>query len=495
VGGASEPKSGRPELVGVVRGAPLFHQDGAWSSIRRPGPGNPHGEGEAVGVDGVQGVPVVREGELAKESATEVVVAAAGEYRFADPADLHEPDTPLFEYGFMQVSPAHAFLFPRPYIQEGVAELSTRSAPYLADVYAQMTAKGVFPPSANVIQLPAKPLLVDRASGSLRLSEEIDITGPRPPLILATNGSDVVQLDYEEARLTSSLEEASWSFNLTGLQLWSDVLGIKKFYGWSSDLHAGTGVTPVIENTNALMAPAFQSAVSFLQAFSSPPALPPFDLGAINSPTEKEFSLIVSYWKQLPPDAQGPVPRIKFQLGIKGQLGWEHTPEVPVPGAKTTTESGAALFWAQVEAKIPLTGIYFLLLGGQLQVGAKFLLSEKAEGAGEVAPPKEPSLIFDMEVKAYVGVAIITGIFEGSLAIGVAIAIEATLLKVGPLVLLQAEIDLKIIKVEVSGEFKGLFYHEPSEEMCEWGGELEINVSILFIGIHFGIEIAEKSEV
>jgi hypothetical protein len=333
VGGATEPESGRPELVGVVRGAPIFRQDGAWSSIRRPGPGNPHGEGEAVGVDGVQGVPVVREGKLAKESPTEVLVAAAGEYRFADPADLHEPDTPLFEYGFMQVSPAHAFLYPRPYIARGTAQLQTRSAAYIADVYARMTAKGVFPPSANVIQLPANPLLLDRASGSMRLSQEVDITAPRPPLILATNGSDVVQLDYAEAHLTSSLDEANWTFNLTDLKLWSDLLGIKKFFGWSSDVHAGTGRTPVIENINTLMAPEFQDALRFLQAFSSPPALPPVQLGATNSPKEEQLSVIVSYWEQIPPDAKGPVPRFKFQLGIKGQLGWEHTPEVPIPGS------------------------------------------------------------------------------------------------------------------------------------------------------------------
>jgi hypothetical protein len=168
---------------------------------------------------------------------------------------------------------------------------------------------------------------------------------------------------------------------------------------------------------------------------------------------------------------------------------------VPVPGAETITESGAAFFWGQIEGKFPLYGVFFLLVGGQIQVGAKFLISEKAERAGGIEPPKEPSLVFDMEIKAYVGVAIITGIFEGSLAIGVAIAIEASLVKIGPLVLLQAEIDLKIIKVEVSGEFKGLFYHGESQEMCEWGGQLEINVSICFIGIHFGIEITEKSEV
>ncbi len=492
VGGATDPGSGRPELVGVLRGAPLFHQDGAWSSIRRPGPGNPHGEGEAVGVDGVQGVPVVREGKLAGESATEITVGAPGEYRFADPTDLHQPETPQYEYGFMQVSPAHAFLFPRPYIDVGVAELSTRSAPFLADVYARMTAKGVFPPTANVIQLPANTLVVDHASGSMRLREAVDVTGPRPPLILATNGGDVVQLDYDNARLTSNLEANSWSFDLTDLQLWSDLLGIKKFSGWSSDLHAGTSRRPVIENINTLMAPEFQSALSFLQALASPPALAPVDLSAINGASETQLSVIISVWFE-------PIPKhLKLQLGVKGQLGWEHQPHVPTPTTSTETVSGAVLVWGQIEGKIPITGVFFLLLGAQIQVGAKFLISEKSkvEGTGEeVAAPHKPALVFDLEVKAYVGVGMSAGIVEGSLAIGVAFVIEASLLKVGPLVLLQAEVDLVIIKVEVSGEFKGLFFEESSHTMCEWGGTVEINVSICFIGIHFGLELTETSEV
>jgi hypothetical protein len=492
VGSANDTGSGRPELVGVLRGAPIFHQDGAWSSIRRPGSGNPHGEGEAVGVDGARGVPVVREGKLEGESATEVNVGTSGEYRFADPADLHEPEAPQFEYGFMQVSPAHAFLFPRPYIDAGVAELRTRSAPYLADVYARMTAKGVFPPSANVIQLPANALLVDHASGSMRLREAVDVTGPRPPLILATNGGDVVQLDYDKARLTSSLEADNWSFDLTDLQLWSDLLGIKKFSGWSSDLHAGTSRKPVIENINTLMAPEFQSALSFLQALASPPALAPVDLSAINGASETQLSVIISVWFE-------PIPkRLKLQLGVKGQLGWEHAPHVPTPTTSTETVSGAVLVWGQIEGKIPLAGVFFLLLGAQIQVGAKFLISEKSEveGAGtEVQAPHKPSLVFDLEVKAYVGVGMSAGIVEGSLAIGVAFVIEASLLKVGPLVLLQAEVDLVIIKVEVSGEFKGLFFEESSNTMCEWGGTVEINVSICFIGIHFGLELAEVSEV
>ena len=52
----------------------------------------------------------------------------------------------------------------------------------------------------------------------------------------------------------------------------------------------------MIENTVAMLAPEFQSALNFLQVFSAPPPpLPPVDLGAINNPTETELSVILSY--------------------------------------------------------------------------------------------------------------------------------------------------------------------------------------------------------
>lgn len=502
VGGATDPASGRPELVGVLRGAPIFRQDGAWSSIRRPGPGNPNGEGEAVGVDGSHGVPVVSEGKL-EESATEVKVAASGEYRFADPADLHAPDAPQFEYGFMQVSPAHAFLFPRPHINEGIAELSTRSTPFVGDVYARTTSKGVFPPSANAIPLPANALLLDPA-GAFRLRDAVDITAPREPLILATNGSDVVQLDYSDARLTSSLETNSWSFDLIDTQLWSDLLGIKKFTGWSSDLHAGTARRPVIENINTLMAEEFKEALKFLEAFSTPPTLPPVDLTATNTPASIQLALAVLYSVTFPPHPPPGTASIALGFGVKGTLGWKHS-TTGASNVPVVSESGAVLVSAQIQGKIPFTpgSPWFVLLGAQVQAGGKFLISQEAQappGTSVTLPPTS-SLVFVLKVKAYVGVGMEAGIIEGSLSIGVAIAIEAALVKVGPLVLLQAQVNLEIVKVKVSGEFKGLFFEEENkktsekETFCEWGGTVEVNVTIGFIGIQAGIEITEKSKV
>lgn len=206
------------------------------------------------------------------------------------------------------------------------------------------------------------------------------------------------------------------------------------------------------------------------------------------------------HFQPLPPPNEN---ALKIEIGIKGTLGWEHsTAEVPTPGhptAPTFTESGAVLVWAQVEGKIPITGVFFLLLGAQIQAGAKFLISEKAElpegSHEEVVPPHKPSLVFDLEVKAYVGVGMKAGPVEGSLAIGVAIVIEGEVVKVGPLVLLQAEVKLVIVAVEVSGEFKGLFFEEAGNTMCEWGGTVEINVEIFFIGIRASLEITDTSEV
>ena len=62
--GTAVGSTGRPELIGTVRSAPSFRQEGAWSAVRIPGPSNPHPDAEAVSANDVNGLPLVREGEL-----------------------------------------------------------------------------------------------------------------------------------------------------------------------------------------------------------------------------------------------------------------------------------------------------------------------------------------------------------------------------------------------------------------------------------------------
>jgi hypothetical protein len=493
---------GQPELVGTVRGAPVFRQDGAWSAIRLPGPGNPHGDGDAVGVDQVRGLPVVREGVLLGAAGDQLQLGPVGEYRFADAIDLHEPDAPQFEYGLAQTSPAHTFLFPRPHVEPGVAELRSRARPRFADLYARMTSKGAFPPAANAIELPANALVVDPASGSFRLRDAIDMSSPRPPLVLASNGSDVVQLDYGGARLTSDLSATQWSVELTGLALWTDLLGIPRFTGWSSDLVAGTGKHPLLQNLETLLGSAFADAVRFLGVLDSRPPLPPIDLSATNEVREVEISIAGDRHFSVLGD------KVKIAIGVKGHFGWQHhpaaTPTPEMPSAPTIETTGGALVTAEVEGHFG--GPWFLVLGAAIEAGAKFGIADTADTSsspGTVPPPVPPAgpLVFELEFKAYAGVGYGGTVFglkaEASLSVGVDVAIEGSETKVAPLVVLKGEVTFsKALAVEVSGEFKGTFHDHPGGGTdCDWGGEIEINVELMFFGIHASVEIQGTSEV
>jgi hypothetical protein len=146
------------------------------------------------------------------------------------------------------------------------------------------------------------------------------------------------------------------------------------------------------------------------------------------------------------------------------------------------TVSGTALVTAGVEAKIPIYAAVFLLLGAEIEAGAEFQIS-----------PPPASLVFVMAIHAFVGIGVESGVFEGYIAVGVAIEIEAAQVKIGPLVLLHAEFDLKIVKAIADGEFKGLFYKVGPTTMCDWGGELDINVEIAWFGIHVTVGISETT--
>jgi hypothetical protein len=492
-----------PELVGTVRGAPLFRQDGAWSALRLPGPGNPQGDGDAVGVEQVRGLPVVREGRLNSVADETMEIDLAGEYRFADAADLHEPDTPQFEYGFAQTSPAHAFLFPRPYFAEGTGELRSRPGPRFADIYARATSKGAFPPAGNAIQLPPNALRVDPATGSFRLRDAVDVSAPRGPLVLATNGTDVVQVDYAGARLRTSVGAADWHVELTDVALWTDLLGISRFTGWSSDLVAGTGQRPLLQKLETLFGAELADAVRFLRALDTRPPLPPIDLSATNGINEVEIALAVDYHYEFEVPLFGVRAKVKVALGAKGHLGWEHhpapTPTPDMPTAPTVETSGGALVTGEIELQLPLGGGWFAVVGAELEAGARFRIAVSAVVPPGVIPPPlpppGPALVFELDFKAYIGIGYGGRVLgfgaEGSVAIGADVAIEAAEVTVQPFLTLKAEVRFtEAISVEIAGEFQGKLHDAPGGgHDLDWAGEVELNIEICWFGIHLGGEI------
>ena len=60
---------------------------------------------------------------------------------------------------------------------------------------------------------------------------------------------------------------------------------------------------------------------------------------------------------------------------------------------------------------------------------------------------------------------------------------------------IEAELDLKIIKVSVEGEVGGLWYddttHPPNQHASDLEGAVQVNVDLLFISIHGSYEYTE----
>jgi hypothetical protein len=481
--------TGRPEFIGTIRSAPVFRQDGAWSVVRMPGPSNPNGDAEAVSANEVKGLPIVREGQLLGVTGDVMNLGPQTDYRFADPADIHRPTDPVWEYGLLQTSPAHVFVYPRPYVEPGIREIRTRSVPRFADYYARCTSKGLFPPAANSINLPANTLVVDSATGGFRLRDSVNIGAPRPPLIVAQRGSDVMQVDYSGATLSFSFNQTNWSMEMPGIEMWTDCLGVTKVSGLRSNLVAGTTARPVVRDVAMLLKPEIEAALTFLTGFSSRPLMGPMDLGASNTVTEHKFTLTIDKSWEFPITPSGPLIHIEISAGGKAEFGWS-TDSAPPPGTEPgTTYDIGLLATAGVEGKIPVYSVavvtVYILLGAEIEIG----------GAVEIKPMEPAELKFVFDLKAFIGVGVTGGVFDGSVAIGYHLAVDGGTIKNGIFGKIEAEIDLEVVKIGVEGEVGGLWYddssHPPNTHGADLEGEVQVNVELLFISFHASYEYTE----
>jgi hypothetical protein len=478
---------GRPEFIGAVRSAPRFRQEGAWSAVRMPGPSNPHPDAEAVTANDVNGLPIVREGLLTGVNGDNMTLGPQTDYRFSDPADVHRPDDPAWEYGILQTSPAHVFVFPRPHVDPGITELRTRTQPRFADYYARCTSKGLFPPIGNAITLPPNVLVVDPTSGGFRLRDNVNMPAPRPPLIVAQHGSDVMQVDYSGAALSLAITENNWKMEMPGIEMWTDCLGISKVAGLRSHLIAGTNDRPVVRDIGMLLQHDIESALSFLTGFGNRPLMGPMDLGASNTVTEHKFTLAVDKSFKFPPGET--LPQVKLSIGGKAEFGWTSDNAPPPMTPPGTVYDIGLLATAGVEGKIPIITIgvatVYLLLGAEIEIG----------GAVEIKPMVPVDLKFQFDLRAFIGVGVHAGSFDGSVAIGYHLAIDGGTVKNGIFGKIEAELDLVIVTVSVEGEVGGLWYddvtHPPNQHAADLDGEVQVNVELLFISLHGSYEYTE----
>jgi hypothetical protein len=142
-------------------------------------------------------------------------------------------------------------------------------------------------------------------------------------------------------------------------------------------------------------------------------------------------------------------------------------------------------FGAGLKIKLPVVGIFFVLFGLELALGAKHLV---------LANELESEVV----VKAYVGfgagIDVGIGSLEISVAVGVVVIYEAPTFKVGGLVLIEGELDIKIIKIVLKAELLGVIYEDPADparQLVDYGGEVALQIvlfHIFSITLSYGVQ-------
>ncbi|MER7457862.1 hypothetical protein [Micromonospora sp. NPDC126480] len=467
--------AGTPVFVATVRGMPRLPETGAWSVVVRPAAG---GGGEAVPVAETRGTPLVRRYPVAYAAGDRSVftepplVGAPGPYRFADAADLLTPAAPAHDYALLQSTPTHAFCFPRPSVPApGVPRVESGHRVALADVLARSTSKGAFPPPANTIELPPGVVHLDVGPGGrLALSDPVDIVGHPTPLRIAGSTGHGSQLRYDSARLRLELTGERWSAEFTGLRIWTDIAGMTELTGSELDIAGGTDRRPEISRLRSLLLTEIEEILRYIPFFGDRGEEGPLPLGATNAKHEVKF------------DAKTIVSFPKFSLPVGADLtatlslGASSGIDLATGGAKAS-----AVFGAELEGRIPVTTIGVAKVFVIVSLKVTFSLTSVS---GSVTSEK-----FELVAFAGVGVEGNIGVFKAYafLGIGFVLAYDAIADRTsyGGLVALEAGVDIttsvKIVKVKLRAELKGLVYDDAGTTKCDYTGSVKLQVDIFLI--------------
>lgn len=481
---------GTPVFVGVVRGQPLLPNNGSWSVVKMAAPGNLAAPQEAVSADVDRGTPLLLENSWGTPEGNAMKVSSpAGPYRFVDPADLFLL-LPRFDYGFMQNTGSQAFLFRRPTIALGSHKISSQLSPAFADPFALYSSKGVFPPIANAIEFPPSSyeLLIQSGTGKLQLNTPIALGRPREPLLIAKDGTNEVVVDYDRSQFRYILDYESWEVELGPFSTWVSLAGVSRLFGNEYSLRAGTSRQAQLANAKSLLKSEIRDALSFIPGMNQDQNIKDIDLGMTNA--EHEVQLFAGYKCEIEVDIttgttkakcvpKTPTERPEFEnkksisFAIKSGLGTG----IIVKDRKPQFLLKASL-GGELQAKIPVSGIVFIVLG--LEIGADWKIFPKSE--------------VSLEIVAYFGVGLGSTVgpfaIQGFFAAGIAYKFENDTSKWGGLVKVEAEADLKVVVIGISAELKGVYYKgddpdtpatETDKSLIDASGEVAINVSIFLV--------------
>lgn len=506
---------GTPVFVGAVRVAPAFPTVGAWALVRGPSDGTADMAGVGLGApvirSGITGIPV-------NDALT--FLTPRGRLRIADAADMYAVP-PANDYGLMQSTPTHRFVFRRPEIVPGAREIVSAVAPALVDVMASTLAKGFFPPVANAIQFPNAGFVLQIPAGTngFRLTPDYAATAPRGDLVMDESAVGKTRLDYGGATVSFTLSETRWAFDLQRLAMRADVGGTADMLGSKMRVIGASDERPQLRDMAVTYAPAIEAILSVLPGFGSRDPFRPIDLAPTNLELATKIAIVKT--KEFSTPADLPVVGA-VELKAKLDLSIE-TKDVSTGGAIAGVVVGVLTGspWAAGTVAVVGSGIdkaalglkgsikatikvlpppitpFFFLVGAEVAVGMK--VAFEGDGSGSVDTKFEVSLettifigfgvgktIAGFEAEAWLGIgyrAVLTG---GSTSEALS----------GGVMIFEAGIDLKIAKVEVAAEYVFLRGVKDGVQIAKYTGELTLSVSFGWIfKIEFSTEVSGEDGI
>jgi hypothetical protein len=461
-----------PLFVATVRGTPKLPNTGAWSVVVRSVENVPLDGGEAVPVADSRGVPVVRRYPVAyaKDEAAHdepPLVGDPGPHRFADAADLLTPSLPANEYGLLQSTPTHAFLFPRPYIPTGTKRIDSGHKPALADILARSTSKGAFPPPGNTIETVAGSVhLVVGPTGKLALNAPLSIVGHHQALRLGgtTGGGSV--LDYSDASLWVALTEDLWEAELSGLRIWTDIAGLERLTGSQMRIVGSTNQRSQVAELKTLMPEAIENVLRYLPIFDERGVQGPVDLGATNARHLLKFEVGVGL---IVPPVDVPVAGLDVKLKLLTMHGFVYE-----LGAGVNVASS---FSAELEGKVPIFTTHPGLWGVFVVVSLRIRFSLELAPGSVTSNKTELVAFVGVGIEGYAGLKAYAFIGIGFILVYDAVADQP---KYGAMVAVEAGISLGPAKVKVRGELPGLVYYKTDDGTvnCEYGGSVKVQADL-----------------
>lgn len=477
--------TGVPEFVAAVRCAPRFGSNGAWSVIRQSGAGTGGVSADAEIV--VDGAPLIREGAIQYLPGVSVPggrmlrSVTPGPFRFADASDLFVPASPKRDYGFLQTTPTHAFLFRRPQIAAGDTRITSSLTPLFADIYARDTAQALFPPVENAIELRDRPyvLATNPATGRFRLDPPVSLPAPRGDLMLGDGIKQTMRLVYAHTRLSLTIDEDAWSIDMPALVAWNGFPDLPDLIGARSRLSGSSSGRSMVSEIDTLMTDWVETMLSFIPGMSPRDRPPPVELAATNTAGADKFTVQFIGVKR----DVGPFEFKGYGTFFSGREDPENPLGPPV-------SYYGVLIGFEFEAQIPISPIVYLILGLEFEVGAK-----------EVKSGFQKKAKVFIEIKAYVGFGVGAEVPEvykllGYLAGGPAIERDKDGWHFGGLGLIKAELEIcKIVTMSISGEFVGIGRRQGDETEMEYTGVVEVNVSFWMLSIEVSWDLQFEQEM